>query len=363
MVYIKNLQIHVLCPTFNLQFNENDGMPDRICHQCVLHVSKAYTFIQKCITSDAHLRRYRFEEKPVIEEDQENHQEEYKMYDDKEDEEQRDQDQLELEMQMNSQTDIPIDLDSVDEETILKLQSTDYPPISSTIHIESIEEIDEEIESHFNVIKIEDGDNEANHSNHSIVYETETLDEEMDEQEEDIIDGDQELIGTLSPKAEVAEDSDNVEVIPKMVLHRTRARGKNVPQPPYKCPTCEKVLSNYSSYKYHMQLHSNDTPFLCSDCGAGFRTRNAYDGHMITHAKLNPNTCNQCGKSYRQPASLRCHMLTHSGEKPFTCDICGKGMTQKSGYKVSLQFRLEPVAVSILCIVYKLKNRNCYRLF
>lgn len=324
-------------------------MPDRICQQCVLHVSKAYTFIQKCITSDAHLRRYRVdekpEEKPVIEDNEENHQEEYQLYDVQEEEE-HEQQQLELEMQLNSQSDIPIDLENVDEETILQLQS-DYPPMSSTVHIESIEQIDEEIENNlplnnYSVIKIEDGDNDASNSNHSIVYETETLDEDMEEQEEEnkeeSINDEQEE--TISLKAEVAEDSDNLDVIPKMVYHRTRARGKNVPQPPYKCPTCAKVLSNYSSYKYHMQLHSNHMPFLCSDCGAAFRTRNAYDGHMITHAKLNPNTCELCGKSYRQPASLRCHMLTHSGEKPFTCDICGKGMTQKSGYKVSLILQL-----------------------
>lgn len=326
-------------------------MPDRICYQCVLHVSKAYTFIQKCITSDAHLRRYRFDEKsevkPIIEDNEETHQEDYQLYDVQDEEEQeQDQQELELEMQLNSQSDIPIDLDNVDEETILQLQS-DYPPNSSTVHIESIEQIDEEIESNlpiknFGIVKIEDGDNDASNSNHSIVYETETLDEDMEEQEEEnkeeSINGEQE---PLSPKYEVAEDSDNLEVIPKMVFHRPRARGKNVPQPPYKCPKCEKVLSNYSSYKYHMQLHSNHTPFLCSECGAAFRTRNAYDGHMITHAKLNPNTCEQCGKSYRQPASLRCHMLTHSGEKPFTCDICGKGMTQKSGYKVSKKFQLK----------------------
>lgn len=326
-------------------------MPDRICHQCALHVCKAYTFIQKCITSDAHLRRYRFDEKPVI--NSEENREDYQLYDIQEEEQQEhDQQQLELEMQLNSQPDIPIDLDNVDEETILQLQS-DYPPNSSTVHIETIEQIDEESENHlphnnFDIIKIEGGDNDASQSIHSIVYETETLDEDLEDQDEEnkeeSINGEQEE--TLSPKNENAEDSDNFEVIPKMVYRRTRARGKNIPQPPYKCPTCEKVLSNYSSFKYHMQLHSNHTPFLCSDCGSRFKTRNAYDGHMITHAKLNPNTCDQCGKSYRQPASLRCHMLTHSGHKPFTCDICGKGMTQKSGYKVSFQIPLKLAVIT-----------------
>lgn len=240
-------------------------MPDRICHQCVLHVSKAYTFIKKCITSDAHIRRYRFDEKPVID-DEVNQQEIYEMFDGQdEDGEDIDQQQLEVELQQNSQPHMSTELGHslADEEAIMQLQS-DYRPISSTVHIESIEQIDAENDEHlplnnFRVIKMEDGENDAtNHSVHSIVYETETLDEEMDEQEEEPNDdGEQELEGTSSSKAELAEDSD-AEVIPKMVYRRTRTRGKGgVPQPPYKCPTCDKVLSNYSSYKYHIQLHSN----------------------------------------------------------------------------------------------------------
>lgn len=107
----------------------------------------------------------------------------------------------------------------------------------------------------------------------------------------------------------------NADDIPKMVFRKYRQRNSTkIPRPPYKCDQCSKVLSNYSSFKYHMQLHSDSTPYLCSECGQGFKTRNAYDGHMITHADKNPHTCTECGKSYRQAASLRCHMLTHTGE-------------------------------------------------
>lgn len=98
------------------------------------------------------------------------------------------------------------------------------------------------------------------------------------------------------------------------------------------CDICGKLLSNYSSLKYHMQLHSDKTPFECSDCGEKFKTRNAYDGHRTTHMQ-NVNKCEICNKTYRQPASLRNHMLKHENKKPFVCEICGKGMTQKSGYK------------------------------
>ncbi|KAM7348068.1 uncharacterized protein ACRADG_007495 [Cochliomyia hominivorax] len=116
---------------------------------------------------------------------------------------------------------------------------------------------------------------------------------------------------------------------------RRRRIGLNgkPPNPDFQCKVCGKQLSNSSSFKYHMKLHSDETPYKCEVCGDAFKTRNAYDGHISIHNPNNPNTCKLCGKSYRQPSSLRMHMLTHSGIKPFTCEVCGKSLTQKSGYK------------------------------
>lgn len=98
-------------------------------------------------------------------------------------------------------------------------------------------------------------------------------------------------------------------------------RKQNDKAKSFKCDICGKILSNHSSHKYHMQLHSAATPFLCSECGKGFKTRNAYDGHMVTHLPSNPNTCKICGSSYRQAASLRSHMLTHTGEKVIQLEL------------------------------------------
>lgn len=115
----------------------------------------------------------------------------------------------------------------------------------------------------------------------------------------------------------VAEEP-SLDAIPKISLNRQRRRkrSQNDGSRSLTCPECGKILSNASSFKYHMQLHSDETPYLCSDCGQGFKTRNAYDGHLVTHMESNPNKCDICGKSYRQAASLRSHMITvHDGEK------------------------------------------------
>lgn len=159
----------------------------------------------------------------------------------------------------------------------------------------------------------------------------EVEDETMDDQEDS-----KKYIEIDEQDDDEDDDDGEEEVIPKMVLkkYRNKRQSRDAEKPQaYNCEVCGKVLSNFSSYKYHKQLHSDHTPFLCPECGMGFKTRNAYDGHMITHLESNPNKCNICGKSYRQPASLRSHMLTHTGVKPWVCNICGKGMTQKSGFK------------------------------
>lgn len=173
-----------------------------------------------------------------------------------------------------------------------------------------------------------------------------------------------------------SQGGEGVGVIPKK--QRFRQKHQHANRKSFKCEICGKILSNQSSHKYHMQLHSAATPFLCSECGKGFKTRNAYDGHKITHLSSNPNTCEICGNSYRQAASLRNHMLVHTGVKvicvdrgihavikyfnrmhaflfhlqPFVCSICGKGMTQKSGFKVKkiIHESVEPLSIILFYI-------------
>lgn len=64
------------------------------------------------------------------------------------------------------------------------------------------------------------------------------------------------------------------EKIPKISLANYRRRTRNERNDKsLTCHQCNKTLSNFSSYKYHMRLHSDETPYLCSDCGqVGFKT-------------------------------------------------------------------------------------------
>lgn len=101
------------------------------------------------------------------------------------------------------------------------------------------------------------------------------------------------------PNESEEQQNESGEVIPKISLANYRRRTKSERNDKsLTCQQCNKTLSNLSSFKYHMQLHSDETPYLCSDCGMGFKTKNAYDGHMMTHLKINPNQCLVCKKVY-----------------------------------------------------------------
>ncbi|XP_037050139.1 zinc finger protein 221-like isoform X1 [Bradysia coprophila] len=294
--------------TTNLDMSEEDGLPAHICNKCVVHVSKAYAFKQQCVKSDEELRK---EQLTLIE-----HQVDDVFY-----------------VKNDEPSEEPADDDGY------------------TYHLveeyEDEERIDEEAEYGEDknvqiILKVERRDDIIDGQSGGAV---EQYNIEMSEVEEPsvVCANDQDMVqdevfeceveNDGSSQTEKVESDEDLDVIPKMVFRKYNKRNKKVLDPPFVCQVCSKVLSNYSSFKYHMQLHSDKKPFLCADCGESFKTRNAYDGHIITHNEDAMHKCHICDKAYRQAASLRCHMLSHTGEKPFVCNICGKGMTQKSGYK------------------------------
>lgn len=238
------------------QFDENDSLPATICQQCLLQISKIYKFRQMAFKSNFLLRQ-----------------------------------------KINAKQRREVKSYSVTRShlKIVKAESLEENTATS-------EPIDEDVEYL------------------TVIVANEESTESGDETIECLIEDPNDFESQQNDEYIVTDDTTETDEIPKMSLANYRRRTKNEdPLKSLTCPECNKTLSNFSSFKYHMQLHSEDTPFLCNSCGEGFKTRNAYDGHMITHLESNPNQCNICNKSYRQAASLRSHMLSHTGEK--VCSI------------------------------------------
>lgn len=246
------------CPDF--QFTEEDGLPTKLCGKCVLQASKAFAFRQQCIQSNLTLRlHFHPPEHPI------------KTYG------------KSANKSYVGQLQIVTDNEDDKNETVEILEEVEQ---DEEIDEEEIDIYDRSISSdEENSQDMEMGDSE------SVEYVTVMGSDEFED-------------GVSLLQAEDSGDDKSTD----------RPSGERNGKA-YKCEDCGKVLSNFGSYKYHKQLHSDKTPYLCSQCGIGFKTKNAYDGHMITHDDNNPNKCQVCGKTYRQPASLTNHLRSHTGEK------------------------------------------------
>lgn len=248
-----------------------DGLPEIICENCAIQASKSYKFKQQCFKSNELL-------------------------------------QEKLQIKNESQ------------EIVLKEDEENY-------EFQDVEEDEEELQTVYEISEEQERELES-----EVDCKMELLQDEFEFGIPN--DDDQKEIGETQD-LETIEDivSPEKTVVFKKSRVPRKKRQPTVENLSFKCKVCDKQLSNSGSFKYHMQLHSDDVPFLCCECGEKFKTKNAYDGHMTTHN--NTHTCEVCGKCYRQAASLRSHMLSHTGEKLFLCILCGKSMTQKSGLKVT----------------------------
>lgn len=255
--------------SYLIQFNSSDSLPQTICPVCLLQSCKIYKFREMAFKSNVLLRQ-----------------------------------------------------------KVLKFHQSTKQSSPAKKQIHSINKLRNVLVEEAEVVAANDDDDtvellekcEVDEADNNIEYVTVIFenDESMEGSESkiEVLEDSSELEAIRENEYSVADES-TLDTIPKISLKRTRRRRRSKSDGNHSltCPECGKVLSNASSFKYHMQLHSDATPFLCSDCGEGFKTRNAYDGHLVTHLESNPNKCNVCGKSYRQAASLRSHMLIHTGEK------------------------------------------------
>lgn len=108
--------------------------------------------------------------------------------------------------------------------------------------------------------EIEDPENEVEYVTVILANEETT---ESDDDHVEMVEESSEMDAIHEEEYIVTEES--IDEIPKMSIkkHRSRRRTKDAESRSLTCQECGKTLSNFSSFKYHMQLHSEDTPFLC----------------------------------------------------------------------------------------------------
>lgn len=252
----------------NSQCTEDDGLPAQLCNKCLLLASKAYAFRQQCLDADCLLR------------------EDYVLIDEPADAECA----APIKSAPASSTSPRIN------KVLVSVEKSD----DNSIKILSISQgtMEEHLEDN-------DDSNNPDTEDDGLTYVLMDTDNEYEDIEHIEIDE--------MPMNDEDDTQDEIEETVEATAKKGRKKGGR--RQDFKCGECDKVLSNYGSFKYHMQLHSDQTPFKCGQCGSAFKTKNAYDGHMISHDANNPHTCDLCGKKYRQAASLQNHMRSHNGEK------------------------------------------------
>ncbi|KAH7721416.1 Zinc finger protein, partial [Aphelenchoides avenae] len=95
----------------------------------------------------------------------------------------------------------------------------------------------------------------------------------------------------------------------------------------FKCVTCGKEFSKYSSYRIHVQTHI-DEPHACDQCKKKYKLRRYLLEHKRTaHAEAGQFECDECGKICPHKKSLAAHKRSHRkarNGKLYECDQCEK---------------------------------------
>lgn len=107
-------------------------------------------------------------------------------------------------------------------------------------------------------------------------------------------------------------------------------------QLPYTCPMCiqETVeIKQLRSLNLHLKMH--EQPIKCAYCDRRYTNERARDYHVQSfHLGDNapcPSTCDMCGKVCSSALSLRAHKKRHT--MSFNCEYCSKGFAEKSKLK------------------------------
>ncbi|XP_037920240.1 zinc finger protein 300-like isoform X2 [Hermetia illucens] len=101
------------------------------------------------------------------------------------------------------------------------------------------------------------------------------------------------------------------------------------PKPSYRCSYCDKHFKQKHILEYHERTHTGGKPHLCSICGRGFSQSSILYTHMSLHTGKTVN-CPRCDKKFSRKSFLKIHLRSHDDIRPYACHLCEKNYRIKS---------------------------------
>ncbi|KAF2895092.1 hypothetical protein ILUMI_11080 [Ignelater luminosus] len=101
----------------------------------------------------------------------------------------------------------------------------------------------------------------------------------------------------------------------------------------YTCKVCDKEFSTSSSLQQHSKLHDVNKKYVCEICGQRFIRKNYLSDHMEGHSTEKNHICKFCGKAFRRRTVLRAHKRVHTHPNHYVCEQCGRAFTNSSTLK------------------------------
>nr|XP_022911986.1 zinc finger protein 271-like [Onthophagus taurus] len=107
----------------------------------------------------------------------------------------------------------------------------------------------------------------------------------------------------------------------------------------YPCENCTKIFNHPSSLVYHREAeHNNGRRFVCSKCKKTFKHKQLLLRHQLVHSNVRPHDCKYCSASFKTRANLLNHMPTHTGERKYFCNVCSQTFAHKTSLTLHMRW-------------------------
>ncbi|GLV36318.1 uncharacterized protein CBL_08812 [Carabus blaptoides fortunei] len=267
---------HIITTCSPIQLEPGDGLPAKICVDCVTQAHQAYEFRLQCEQSDNVLRKKLLKHHIVLIKSD--------IYD----------------------ADSP---ESCRENSFSPTEEKQIVPLKiehdSSLTVQNTPEDSNKTENPFEVKNkrlIKKGQKSVAIKNESTI-ETEKSDSEQSDDEEN---GD--------------ENNTDVKLSCRFcdMKFRYKIRLKKHEQKHLhglKCHICQKDFPTIKQLNNHINIHSRKGAHLCQTCGKQFTLPENLVRHQRIHAGVRPYKCHVCSKTFTQSNELKSHLVTHSSEK------------------------------------------------